>query len=157
MMRRRARLSTAPPDLNLVPLLDMVSLLVQVLLLHVHFGALAELPATPVGAPSGEDSGSLALSVDIGEGGYIVRWNDEEAGRSEVLGCNAPCTDLEHWPTAELGHLLSSIKDDHPTDEQAVVRPLTDVRFDVVARTMDLVREVEGRPLFPQISIGRSK
>ena len=92
MMRARAaRLSTAPPELNLVPLLDMIALLVQVLLLHIHFGAIADMPATPVGAPTGEDATVLALSIDISADGYIVRWNDESGGRNEVLPCRAPC------------------------------------------------------------------
>jgi biopolymer transport protein ExbD len=153
-MRRGNRLSTAPPELNLVPLLDMVSLLVQVLLLHVHFGALADVPATPVGAPIGEDSAALALAVDIGDQGYVVRWNDQGEGRSEVLPCKSPCTDTEHFPTGDLTAMLGSIKDRHPSDEQAVVRPITDVRFDVIARTMDLVRASGARSLFPDIAIG---
>jgi hypothetical protein len=154
MMRRGARMSTAPPELNLVPLLDMVSLLVQVLLLHVHFGALADVPATPVGAPAGEDSASLALAIDIGDGGYVVRWNDQGQGRSELLACASPCADTADYPTDELGALLGSIKDRHPADTRAVVRPITDVRFDVVAQTMDRMRAAGARELFPRISIG---
>jgi biopolymer transport protein ExbD len=153
-MRRGNRLSTSPPELNLVPLLDMVSLLVQVLLLHVHFGALADVPATPVGAPIGEDSAALALAIDIGEQGYIVRWNDQGEGRSEVLPCKPPCTDTEQYPTRDLQSLLGTIKDQHPSDAQAVVRPISDVRFDVIARTMDLVRASGAQPLFPDIAIG---
>jgi hypothetical protein len=147
-------MSIAPPELNLVPLLDMVSLLVQVLLLHVHFGALADVPATPVGAPIGEDEAALALAIDIGEGGYVVRWNDDGEGRSEVLPCTSPCTDTDHYPTKDLTSLLGSIKDRHPDDVQAVVRPITDVRFDVIARTMDLMRATGARELFPSIAIG---
>lgn len=153
-MRRGTRLSTAPPELNLVPLLDMVSLLVQVLLLHVHFGALADIPAVPVGAPVGEDSAALALAIDIGDRGYVVRWNDGGEGRNEVLPCTSPCTDTEHYPTKDLTSLLAAIKDDHPVDSQAVVRPISDVRFDVIARTMDLMRGSGARSLFPDIAIG---
>ena len=153
-MRRGTRLSTAPPELNLVPLLDMVSLLVQVLLLHVHFGALADIPATPVGAPVGEDSAALALAIDIGDRGYVVRWNDRGEGRNEVLPCTSPCTDTADYPTKDLASLLGSIKDGHPEESQAVVRPISDVRFDVIARTMDLMRATGARQLFPDIAIG---
>jgi len=153
-MRRGTRISTAPPELNLVPLLDMVSLLVQVLLLHVHFGSLADIPATPVGAPVGETSAALALAVDIGEQGYVVRWNDRGEGRNEILPCTSPCTDTEDYPTKDLSSLLGSIKDGHPEESQAVVRPISDVRFDVIARTMDLMRATGAQPLFPDIAIG---
>ena len=153
-MRRGSRIPTAPPELNLVPLLDMVSLLVQVLLLHVHFGSLADIPATPVGAPVGENSAALALAIDIGDRGYVVRWNDGGEGRNEILPCKSPCTDTEHYPTKDLASLLASIKDQHPDDSQAVVRPISDVRFDVIARTMDLMRASGSRQLFPDIAIG---
>ena len=153
-MRRGNRISTAPPELNLVPLLDMVSLLVQVLLLHVHFGSLADIPATPVGAPVGETSAALALAVDIGDQGYVVRWNDGGEGRSEILPCTSPCTDTADYPTKGLTSLLESIKDGHPDESQAVVRPISDVRFDVIARTMDLMRATGAQQLFPDIAIG---
>jgi biopolymer transport protein ExbD len=156
-MRRGSRLSTAPPELNLVPLLDMVSLLVQVILLHVQFGALADLPATPVGAPIGEDSATLALAIDIGKDGFVVRWNDEGEGRSETLACTPPCAETDQYPTKDLEALLARIKDRHPDDAQAVVRPLTDVRFDVIARTMDLTRASGGRTMFPNIALGKGR
>jgi hypothetical protein len=83
-----------------------------------------------------------------------VRWNDGGEGRNEILPCTSPCTDTAHYPTKALGSLLASIKDRHPAESQAVVRPISDVRFDVIARTMDLMRASGARQLFPDIAIG---
>ena len=153
-MRTRRRLSVVPAALALIPLLDMVSLLVQVLLINIHFGSYAEIQATNVQFAGVAPTAVFALTVEIHGDGFEVRWNEPGTARVENLPCLAPCQTVEDFPFARLGTLLGTIKDQHPNEQSAVVRPRADLPFDIVARTMDTARASGGRPLFPMIGLG---
>jgi len=155
-MKQRRRLPTAPTALLLIPLLDMVSLLVQVLLINIHFGVFAELPAKEVVAVGSASSQALALTIDVVGSGFTVRWNEPVGSRSQDLPCTAPCVGVDQFPFSRLGALLGTLKDQHPGERGAVVRPLADLPFDIIARTMDTTRAADGRVLFPEIGLAGS-
>ena len=78
-MRRRARtrLSVDVPELNLVPLLDMVSLLIQLMLVNARFGLFAEIGSYAARPGPDADSGpTLGLVVRVNADGYEVSWAD---------------------------------------------------------------------------------
>lgn len=153
MSRSRRRLPTHPPEINLIPMLDMISLLIQVLLLHAQFGALAEVSATA--ATRSTDTppvAELMITVDVGPGGYTVGWTQEGARRQEVVPCLRRCAAPTDWDAVELGRQLRSLKRLRPEQESAVIRPAPDVGFDLMAYTMDAVRGREGDVLFPNIA-----
>lgn len=153
-MKGRPRLNTAPSELILVPLLDMVSLLVQVLLLNVQFGAYAELPATSVGGAGTASTEALALTIDVEARGFAVRWNEQTGARAELLPCREPCQAVADFPFDTLSALLGALKDQHPSERGAVVRPVADLPFAIIARTMDAARASGGRVLFPDLGLG---
>jgi hypothetical protein len=153
-MSGRSRLNVAPAELILVPLLDMISLLVQVLLLNIQFGVFAELPARQAGAGGAEGEADLALTIDIEARGFALRWNEAGGARAELLPCVDPCRAVEHFPYARLGEVLSAIKEQHPAEQRVLVRPLVDLPFEVIARTMDEARGGGGQGRFTDVGLG---
>ena len=158
MRQRRERLHTDGGEINLIPMLDMVSLLVQVLLLNVQFNAFAELPARPVAASSDAEPppAALDLQVTLTPQGYEISWSTG-TGRSErsfpcVGGCDAEGTRLD---VEALRALAVDLKAQHPEEDAAVVVPEEGLTFDAVVRTMDALRQDKlKRPLFPDIGLG---
>lgn len=150
MRSRRFRLD--PPELNLVPLLDMVSLLIQMLLVDAQFGVYAEL-SSAVSAGAAEATGEqLGLAVLVGADGYRVQWIEGGEGRERALPCAvAPCAEPGAWDGPGLRSTLAALKDAHPEERAVVLVPEPGVPFEVVVRTMDLTRDDgAGRTLFPE-------
>jgi hypothetical protein len=153
MSARRNRLSLAPPELALVPLLDMISLLIQVMLFNVQFGeygALAsEVATASTGAAAGEPSFVVGATVD----GFDVSLDD---GTERHLACRgAGCTEPEAWDVDGLRTLLAGRHVDAkaPPLDVALV-PHAGVPFDVVVRTMDaLGARVGGAPPLARVAL----
>lgn len=156
MRSRRHRLAADPPELNLVPLLDMVSLLIQLMLINAQFGSYAELPSTAATAVSGHpQAGVLALQVVVATDGYHASWSEGEQRSVVDLPCAAvPCEGVGAYDHAGLRKLAREIKDRFPAERQVVIAPRSGVNFEVLVKTMDLLRDGEpgvvgAPPLFP--------
>ncbi|MCA9488932.1 MAG: biopolymer transporter ExbD [Alphaproteobacteria bacterium] len=150
---RRHRLRVEHPELNLVPLLDMVSMLIQMLLVNAQFGVYAELDAA-VAAGTKEALGEeLGLSVAIDTTGYAVRWLDGGNAVERRVDCAGTCTP-ETYDTTGLRSVLLELKDRRPDEAQAVLVPGEGVPFEVVVVTMDAVRaDGADAPLFPELVV----
>ncbi len=138
MRRRRERLHTDSSEINLIPMLDMVSLLVQVLLMNVQFNAYAEVGARPVAASADAQPAAQALDLQVGVGsyGYIVSWS--VGGQREERRFPG---DGEHFDTASLERLAAELGDAHPDEETVIVVPDGAVPFEAIVGTMDALRE----------------
>ena len=154
-MRRGKRMSTHPPELNLVPLLDMVSLLIQLMLINAQFGSYAELPGSAAvqvpGVPAPE---RLSLRVTISPEGYEAAWLEAGQKRSEALPCKpTPCAGPDTYDRAALLTLAERLKALAPTETQVVLSPRGDVVYESVTATMDTLRAAGSPPrdLFPEI------
>jgi biopolymer transport protein ExbD len=155
-MRRSRRLRLDAPELNLVPLLDMVSLLIQMLLVDAQFGVYAEV-ASAVSSGTAEATGEqLGLAVHVRPDGFGVQWIEGGEGRERAVPCaSAPCGELAAWDGDGLRAVLSALKDAHPEERSIVVLPEAGVPFEVVVRAMDLVRADDaGKELFPELVVG---
>jgi len=83
-------MSTAPPELNLLPFMNLMTLLIPFLLVSIQFVTLAvidsSLPAIGQPNPSDEkkedDTPPLNLTVGVTDEGYTI------AGSAAVLGCD---------------------------------------------------------------------
>ena len=160
MRRRRARMSADPPELNLVPLLDMVSLLIQLMLINAQFGEYAELPSTAATPSAGHpEAGALALSIDVTRDGYEIAWTEPDGRHGEQLPCAAtPCADLAAYDGPALTRLATDLKARFPAEKQVVIAPRPGVDFEVLIKTMDRLRGPVGQPLFPDAAfIGSRK
>ncbi len=154
-----------PP--NLVPIMNLVTILIPFLLLTVTFVHLAvvdsSLPAISPIRPVGEPG--LGLTVAITDRGFVV------AGRTAVLGEEGtPIESVDDagqrsptlarnqdgsYPFDELVQLMVRIKAAHPDEQNVILMPEDEVSYDVIVSTMDATRDhvPEGAPtrelLFP--------
>jgi biopolymer transport protein ExbD len=150
-VRRRARLSVDTPEINLVPLLDMVSLLIQMLLVSAQFGAFAEVDSQVAGPGTPEDAVRLGLEVRVVEEGFDVGWTEDGERKSRMLRCaHVPCV---FWDGISLSHVAQELKAKFPDERQAIVAPDPGVPFDGVVTAMDALRSVGQRPLFPDLVV----
>ncbi len=149
--RRDTQTRIDPP--NLVPIMNLVTILIPFLLLTVTFVHLAVVdsslpaisPIRPVGDPG------LGLTVAITDRGFVV------AGRTAVLGEEAaplegladaaqrPPTLPVHadgsFPFDELSALMVQIKATHPDEQNVILMPEVEVTYDVIVGTMDATRD----------------
>jgi biopolymer transport protein TolR len=155
-MSRPRRLPVDPPEINLVPLLDMVSLLIQLLLINAQFGVYAEVGSEIAGAPSDAPPQGLLLEVRVQPEGYSVMWSDDGVRRQQVVPClGGSCSEPDRYDVAALRGFAADLKGRHPSEVQVLVAPGPDVPFDVMVRTMDALRESpDRRPLFPKVILG---
>lgn len=151
-----------PPraDLDLLPMMNLVSLLIPLLLMGTQLVALSTIRVTqPMVAPTpGLPTEQLALVVRIEPEGFYVE------GAADVLGeevfavpCVGRCASTSDWPVGELLEALVAVKAAHPSARSVTVVPDARVTYQVIVRTLDATRshQVDGRPqaLFPEASI----
>lgn len=153
MRSRRRRLTLDGSELNLVPLLDMVSLLIQLMLINARFGVFTQVDGT-VGAagPSTAPGAELALLVRVGDDGYTVSWKDGQERVRERVACkDAVCTDVASYDVDALRGLVTPLKRRFPNEVNALVVPEQGVPFEAVVSTLDALRGEAEDPLFPQV------
>lgn len=158
-MRRARRLPVETPEINFVPMLDMVALLIQMLLINAQFGAFAQVPSM-VGSPVAETTAGLHLLVEVNGEGYVVSWSEGEARRTERVPCAAiGCVNPEAYDRDALREVARGLKDLHPAETQGLLVPGRDVPFEAVIGAMDALRSgaSTGSPLFPDIVLTQGK
>jgi biopolymer transport protein ExbD len=144
-------------DINIVPMLDIFTILVFFLIFTAVFSRThiveLNLPAqntAPLPLPEG-----LVLEVVVRKDGLVVQ--DKNSGPLQPLPNNAQGYDFDG-----LTAYLSRVKVRFPDMKAATVLLEQDIPYDTIVGTMDAVRSFEGtlngRPargeLFPQISLG---
>lgn len=153
-MRRARRLPVETPEINFVPMLDMVALLIQMLLINAQFGSFAQVPSM-VGTPVSETTAGLHLLVQVTPEGYVVSWSEGEARRTETVPCAAiGCVTADSYDREALRDVARGLKDLHPEETQGLLVPGQDTSFEAVIGAMDALRSSAGPdapPLFPDI------
>jgi biopolymer transport protein ExbD len=175
MSRKKSRMEEAG-ELDLVPIMNMVTILIPFLLMAAQFVSLAVIDSTlpAIGAPTPPEEEPekppLNLSIIITDEGYTVAGadavlNPEGSGEAEEVvegdegeekGPTVPCKEAgcptpESYDTAELVRLLNLIKDEYPLDENVILVPEPRIAYEVLVITMDNTREdyenmVDGSP-----------
>ncbi len=159
-------------EVNLVPIMNLVTILIPFLLMAIQFVSLAVIDSTlpAIGPPSteqaDEDEKPLNLSVIISDEGYTVAGAEAvlpPAGEGDgpTVPCTEPgCPDADAYDRDELRRLLNLIKDEYPNDETVILVPEPRVQYEVLVTTMDATRDdpetkVDGKPrlLFPAVVI----
>ena len=177
------RLEGGDTELNLVPVMNLVSILIPFLLMAASFVNLAVIDSTlpAIGPPvqaelDPDEKPPLVLSVLITDKGLTIAGADailnpdrpegEPPPSSEEQEPTIPCpgnncTDLDSYNFEELTRLLGLIKDEYPDDENVILVPESRIPYEILVKVMDSSREdVEtknedgtSRPLFPYVVI----
>lgn len=172
-MAKKKRIEEAE-DVNLVPIMNLVTILIPFLLMAVQFVSLAVIDSTlpALGEPIPQDPTDekpLGLNVAVTDEGYMVSGTSdllqgEEGGEGpagvtipcEVAGCPNP----ESYNIRELRNLLNDVKDEYENEENVILVPQSQISYEVLVITMDATREdpdrqVDSKPrlLFPYVVI----
>lgn len=170
----RKRREIEEESLNLVPVMNLVTILIPFLLMSAQFVSLAvidsTLPAivnnpTPVEEDPDEDKLNLSLLLTgsgftIAGGDKVLDKEDEENGPQ--IPCLDPnCSSPESYDYAELTRRLGLLKDRYDDEENVILVPGPDIPYEVLVLTMDAARddqddrddEGRARLLFPNVVI----
>ena len=157
--RRHKRRAEA--EINLVSMIDMLTILVFFLLVHGGFVRLAILELSlPTGVSEPSDAApEFMLEVTVRETGIEV--GDRATGLLTRIDNTAGEYDL-----VRLSEYLESVKQQFPAKTDATVLLEPDIEYETLVSVMDTVREVQRvdtsgnaalfyrAELFPEISIG---
>ncbi len=169
--------SEAAEDLNLVPIMNLVTILIPFLLMAAEFVSLAVIDSTlpAIGAPTDpkdeekeEDKPPLNLSVILTNAGYTVAGsaavlasaNEDGEGGPTVPCKESGCPTVDSYDIKELRRLLNEIKDEYEDEENVILVPESKVPYEVLVKTMDATRDDptnkvggKARILFPYVVI----
>ena len=154
--RNHARYHLGRDDLNIVPMIDMMVILVFFLIFTAVFSKtnvlslnLPSSQSTPIDLPK-----DLQLEVIVHPGELVI--NDRNSGPLKVLPNVATGYDLN-----ALSEFMRVVKSKFPQKLDATVLLGPDIAYDVLVQVMDTVRvyELPTAPfskaeLFPDISVG---
>lgn len=173
---RKARKEYEEKGLDLVPIMNLVTILIPFLLMSAQFVTLAVIDTTlpaisseaqPVD-PEDKDEDKLNLSILITSEGYTLTGADEVLPKDdEENGPNVPCLEngcptAESYDYAALTKKLVTVKNRWPDEQNAILVPETKVPYEVVVLTMDASRNDpedvdqdtnKARDLFPFVVI----
>lgn len=169
--------------LNLIPVMNLVTILIPFLLMAAEFVSLSVIDSTlpAIGPPQPatetdpDDEPPLQLSIAVTEKGVRLLGADkvlypdgapevaegEEAPPTVPCKSGAQCTSVDDYDWSEMTRLLAKIKDVYPDDENVIIVPGTKIRYEVIVATMDASREDrenkgadgKSRTLFPFVVI----
>ena len=151
--------------LELLPVMNLVTILIPMLLAAAELGELAvvetTLPAiSPMPAPPDASApivlmvSSVGIAVDGIEGGAEARTDLRCAG--DV------CARVADYPLVALTQALTAAKDVRPDDDRVTIVPHGDVPYGVLVAVMDAARQAPAvpgqvaRPLFPRVVVAGS-
>jgi biopolymer transport protein ExbD len=148
-----------PP--NLVPIMNLVTILIPFLLLTVQFVHLAvidsSLPA--IGAPKAtsdqvDDKPPLMLTIAITDRGFIVGGNATilSTGDDEVGQITDVAQAVEREPTipldgegnysfVKLTELLVKVKSEYPDEQNVILIPESEIKYETIVHSMDASRD----------------
>lgn len=162
-------MADASGELNLVPYLDIIMNIIMFLLATVTFqAALANLNVTVPTAAAGQVSQApkpeLNLTVALSEKGYTLATSGATLYRGfrllpeGVVQTTAELPTLplisEQLDTEGLARALAEIKDRYPDEERVVLSASPLTPYELLIKTMDVLREHNGRVLFPGVLLG---
>ena len=162
------------PELNLIPIMNLVTILIPFLIMAAQFVQLSvidsTLPAISQSTVPQEkpDKPPFSLSLIITNMGIRIMGADpilhpggapvaSEGGRPPDITCGdgGQCRNLSDYDWSELTKLLSQIKDAHPDEQNVILVPGDDIQYEVIVKAMDASRDdgINGgsRELFPYV------
>ncbi len=136
--------------LDLVPIMNLVSILIPFLLMGTTFVELAVVETTAPAICSSDcedeiDTPRLKLSVAVTRSGLYIQGTEgvlEEDEQGFFIACTTgSCVNDDSYDYAELTRLLALVKDEHPYTEDMVLVPDGRVPYNSLIGVMDAARD----------------
>lgn len=140
-------------NLDLVPIMNLVTILIPFLLMSAQFVELAVIDTTlPAIAPEPVtaeplDEDKLMLSVLVTGNGFTITGADkvldpnDEANGPKVACIEAGCRTAESYDYRGLTERLTKVKDRWPNEENVILVPDGSIPYEVIVHTMDATRD----------------
>lgn len=139
-------------ELDLIPIMNMVTILIPFLLMASSFVNLAVIDSTlpAIGAPTEAqdepDTPPLNLKVLLTSEGFTIATDVAVLPSAGSDGPTVPCRQsgcpgIESYDFEALTALLSTIKDEYSHEENVILVPESHIRYDIIIMTMDATRE----------------
>jgi len=156
-MSRRSRRQTDEAGPDLIPFMNLTTMLIPLLLLGASFVQLGVIDSTlpAIGPDKGCDTSCgdppLNLAVLITKEGFeVVGADDVLAPEGETEGRRS----IDGYDYTELTRTLALVKDEYPDDQMLILTPDSRVPYEVIIGAMDAARQdAASRELFPQVII----
>ncbi|MCB9778102.1 MAG: biopolymer transporter ExbD [Alphaproteobacteria bacterium] len=152
---------TETGELNLLPVMNLVTILIPLLLMGVTLVNLATIDSSLPGIsdePGLDGPPPLHLSIAITTHGFRVQ--SEEVGLAgpsiepvELPCAGERCADPQAYDYSGLTDALARVKDAFPDHQSVVLVPDNHVPYEVLVGVMDASRAQAERHLFPQVTI----
>lgn len=162
-LRPRRGASPGVGDLDLLPVMNLISLLIPFLLTATSFVSYASLAAAvpQVVAEPSANKDRPVLVVIAADG---LRVDASGLGLGALDGSRIPCgeggCEEGAYDLDSLGKLLGEVKKLRPDAEDVILMPEATVPYEVIISVMDAARErqeADGpHPLFPNLGLGAS-
>ena len=146
--------------LNLLPVMNLVTILIPLLLMGAQLMNLAVVDTTlpaicnDCGVDPGPDTEKpLHLSLIITAEGLNLSGGSAVIDDGRIPCDSGVCRDVDSYDFATLTERLSAIKDAHPNEETLILVPGERVPYEVIIGAMDAARQSDDRDLFPSVTI----
>ncbi len=146
-------------NLELLPVMNLVTILIPMLLMAAQLAELAAidttLPAVAKSDPVPPPGDTEPLVLRISRGGVQLRGVPTDVEVARELRCIGDvCAKVTDYPLAELTASLEAVKASRPDDDAVTIDPMGDVPYGVLVAVMDAARETDTRaPLFPRVTV----
>lgn len=161
-MDTRTRKEDNAAELNLLPVMNLVTILIPLLLMSAQLVQLAVIDSTlpaiseqiapPEPTPTQEP---FRLSLAISGEGFTLMGADEVLGEdNNTIPCvDGACATRDSYDFAGLTSKLAEVKGAHPDESVIILVPDVRVPYEVLVAAMDAAREDSGGLLFPNVTI----
>lgn len=150
-------------DLNLTPIMNLVTILIPFLIMAAQFVHLSVIdstlpaigPPVPVEEQEKPDKPPLVLSLALTGKGITVLGADmvlypdgapevaEGEEKPPTLPCSSggECVNVDDYDWDGLKQKLNLIKDEYPDDQNVILVPDNTIQYEIIVRAMDSARE----------------
>lgn len=161
MPRSPERPTDKRPALNLLPVMNLVTILIPLLLMSAQLVRLAVVDSTVPAIVHEQDNhdpeqAAFQLSLAITQQGFQLLGVEDifDASQTHIPCSGGRCTASDAYDYAALNAKLSTIKAAHPDASSIILVPDEHVRYDVLVGAMDASRtRPDDSDLFPNVTI----
>jgi len=147
-------------SLNLLPVMNLVTILIPLLLMGAQMMNLVVVDTTlpaicSVGCSDSDPTDEpFNLSVLVSADGLTLQGVDRGLEEPRIPCTDGHCRSLESYDFAALTRRLTLIKEAHPRKEHLILVPDERVSYEVIIGVMDAARETsDDRSLFPSVTL----
>lgn len=161
-LRRRRLQQEDDVELDMVPIMNMFLVLIPFLLMSASFLDLKAINTSVPVLSSAENINDetpkekkikLTLVVEIKDSGLYLSATSDNAPQ-EIVDKVDRVIEKERmgaYPMETFGKYLKALKADYPASDTIIIIPDKSVVYETIIKTMDMARNTEDSPLFPNV------